>query len=93
MGEEKELASKHDGQKIQVELVPPAFIMQIAMVLGHGAKKYGANNWRKGLPWMRIYASTLRHLFAWAGGEDIDAESGMSHLNHAATNIMFLSTC
>lgn len=84
------LASKYDAGKVPVDLVPPVFIEEIAKVLGHGARKYGEWNWLGGLPWTRIYASTLRHLFAWFRGEDYDKESGMSHLAHAATNVMFL---
>lgn len=75
-----------------VELVDPSFILGVASVLTHGAKKYEPNNWRKGLPWTRIYASTLRHLLLWATGEDKDKDSGLSHLSHAATNLMFLIT-
>ena len=32
----------------------------------------------------------MRHLIAWSNGEDNDKESGLSHLGHAACNIMFL---
>jgi len=84
------IADKHDVDKPRVELVDPGFILEVAKVLAHGAEKYGADNWRKGLPWMRTYASVLRHMFLWAKGEDCDQESGISHLAHAACNIMFL---
>lgn len=85
-------ASKHDDKdKAPVELVPPQFIGELAKVLGHGAEKYGRWNWTKGLAWSRIYASTLRHLFLWYCGQDRDSESGLPHLSHAATNIMFLT--
>ena len=48
-----------------------------------GAEKYGAWNWRID----KIRASTykgaiFRHAKAWAEGEDIDPESGKSHLYH-----------
>ena len=87
--EVKELATKHDGVgKSRVDLVNPEFITEIGYVLEYGANKYGENNWRKGFKWMRIYASTLRHLFAWAMDEDTDEESGFTHLSHAAANII-----
>lgn len=89
MGEQ---ATKHDTEKVPVELVPASFIEGISMVLAHGAKKYARNNWTKGLPWTRILGSTLRHIYAWARKEDLDPESGLPHLAHAATNIMFLMT-
>jgi hypothetical protein len=48
-----------------------------------GADKYGKFNWREA----EILASTykgamLRHLRAWCEGEDVDPESGVSHLYH-----------
>jgi len=48
-----------------------------------GADKYGIRNWLKD----HIKASTyegaiLRHFKAWAEGEDVDPESGVSHLYH-----------
>jgi len=85
-------ADKNDSEKIPVELVPASFIEDIAKVLSHGAKKYERNNWTKGLPWTRIYGATLRHLYAWAKGEDNDPESGEPHLIHAVCNLLFLST-
>ncbi len=87
---EESRADKHDSGKARVELVHPVLLVDVALVLEHGAKKYGDWNWTKGLPWMRIYASTLRHLLSWALGEDLDGESGLPHLSHAAANIMFL---
>jgi hypothetical protein len=54
-----------------------------ALVHKSGADKYGKFNWRKD----KILASTykgamLRHLRSWCEGEDIDPESGVSHLYH-----------
>jgi len=54
-----------------------------ARVHQSGAIKYGICNWRED----NILASTykgamLRHLRAWIEGEDIDPESGESHLYH-----------
>jgi hypothetical protein len=86
----KEQADKNDEGKIMVQLIPPQFIEDIGKVLTHGANKYAPNNWRKGLPWMKTYGAVLRHIFLWAKGEDIDKESGLPHLAHAATNICFL---
>ena len=54
-----------------------------ARVLKGGADKYGERNWLND----PIKASTyegaiLRHLLAWAQGEDLDPDSGLSHLYH-----------
>ena len=83
-------ANKKDKGKPRVELIPPEIIEEIGYVLAFGADKYGEHNWRKGLKWTRIYASVLRHLLAWAKGEKYDKESGLPHLNHAITNLIFL---
>lgn len=85
-----ELANKNDSEKNRVELVPSTFIEEVAQVMTYGAKKYEANNWRKGLPWMRTYGAALRHMYAWARGETQDPESGFNHLAHAVCNLMFL---
>lgn len=83
-------AKKADRQKNRVDLLPTVPLEAIAEVLTFGATKYGDNNWRVGMSWMRLYGSTLRHLFAWARGETNDPESGLNHLAHAACNVLFL---
>ncbi len=85
-----DVAPKFDGWKPRVDLVVPAFIMALGRVLAFGAKKYGAWTWSKGKLWSQDYGAALRHLLAWAEGEDLDPESGEPHLAHAATDIMLL---
>lgn len=82
--------TKHDAGKPMCELLSSQALVGTATVLTFGAKKYSAHNWRLGIVWSRLIGSTLRHLFAFAGGEDLDPESGLPHIDHAATNIMFL---
>lgn len=82
--------TKHDQDKLPLELLPIEPIEEIAEVLKFGAVKYEAWNWTKGFLWMRLYGATLRHLFAWARGEDNDPESGKSHLAHAGCMLLFL---
>jgi hypothetical protein len=82
---------KYDGGKSRVDLIPPEPLLDIGYVLGHGAEKYGENNWQLVAGGEnRYYAALLRHLFAWRQGEMIDPESGLSHLSHVATNTLFL---
>ena len=86
---------KFDEGKAPLGLIPPEVLFDIAKVFGFGAQKYGVNNWRtdsKNTSWIRTYSSIQRHLNAWLSGEDIDPESGQSHLAHAATQIMILMT-
>lgn len=86
----KEEVKKYDSGKPMVQLVESWFILEVAKVMTFGAKKYGENNWKgMGGDPMRTYGSTMRHLLAYHGGEIDDPESGLPHLAHAATEIMF----
>lgn len=100
MKEHKSL--RYNEGKLRIDLLPPYAIGEIAKVFTYGANKYtthnedgsikerGDNNWKKGQPWMGIIASTKRHLEAFTSGEDFDKESCLSHIAHAATNLIFL---
>lgn len=81
---------KHDESKRRMDLVPTSLMSGVARILEFGAKKYGDNNWRQGLKWSRVYAALQRHLADFWEGNDLDSESGLPHLYHAACNIAFL---
>jgi len=81
---------KNDQGKPMLGLVPRTLIWAVGSILTSGAVKYGKNNWRGGLLWSRPYDALLRHLTAWWDGEDKDAETGKSHLHHAACELAFL---
>lgn len=81
---------KADKGKPRVDLIPHEFILETAEVLGKGAEKYGADNWQAGAEWSRYFAAMQRHLWAWKSGEDLDLETGKSHLAHAACCLAFL---
>ena len=52
-------------------------------MLAHGAAKYGRRNWRLSSILATTYVGAIRrHLNAWADGEDLDPDSGKSHLAH-----------
>lgn len=82
---------KDDKEKNRLDLIEPEFIEGVGKVLTFGANKYEPNNWQKVEDAEdRYYAAALRHLIAWRKGEKLDPESGLSHLDHVACNIMFL---
>jgi len=83
---------KYDQGKLQLDLIPRAALDQIAKVLGFGKEKYAAHNWRKGIVYSRLIAAALRHITAYNDGEDLDPESGLSHVAHALCCLSFLST-
>lgn len=89
---ETNVGLKHDVGKPNLALVPPGPLLALTRVLDFGAAKYGPWNWRKGIEWSRVYAAVQRHLLAWWGGEDLDPESGHSHLAHALCGLVFLLT-
>lgn len=82
---------KDDQEKNRLDLIEPEFIEGVGKVLTFGADKYEPNNWQKVEDAKdRYYAAAMRHLMAWRKGEREDPESGLSHLDHVACNIMFL---
>lgn len=83
-------ANKFDDNKLRYDLLPVGPLADIARVFTHGAKKYGDNNWRIGKRWGAMIAATERHMQAFKTGEDMDGDSGLPHLAHAAVEIMFL---
>ena len=85
-------AVKADDNKPPMGLLPWPALVDVAKVLGFGAKKYDVHNWRKGMQWSRMYDAALRHLTAFIEGEDTDPESGLPHLAHCSCCILFLAT-
>lgn len=73
------------SMKVDLDLIPGPAEVQCALALTDGAVKYGPYNWREqGKPVQaRVYTSAARrHLKKWFDGEDVDPESGASHLGH-----------
>lgn len=71
-------------RKPPLHLIPPAAEIAEAVVMGLGAAKYGAYNWRTAKVKATIYvAAAKRHIAQWLDGADDDPESGVSHLAHA----------
>lgn len=83
-------AKKFDSEKPRVDLLPTRALLETSKVLAFGAEKYGENNWREGFKWSRLIGALLRHTFAFMRGEDVDEETGLSHMAHAACCVLFL---
>jgi len=83
-------AQKFDGGKSPLSLIPRSALMAEADVLAFGAKKYARHNWRAGMDYSRLIDAALRHLLAFNDGEDVDPETGLSHLAHARCCLAFL---
>jgi hypothetical protein len=81
---------KNDEGKVRMDLLPRMLLEGTATVLTFGAGKYGDHNWRSGLAYSRVYAALQRHLVDWWDGEELDKETGKSHLWHASCCLAFL---
>lgn len=83
-------AAKDLTNKPDLSLVSYHFKCAIARVMMLGEKKYGRWNYRKGHEVHLILAAIERHLGKFAEGEDLDDESGESHLAHIAADCMMI---
>jgi len=72
------------SNKLPYHLCPTTFIAGVGMAFLEGCLKYGRSNFRAvGVRASIYYDACLRHLIAWFEGEDIDPESGLSHIYKA----------
>lgn len=83
--------TKHDQNKLRMDLIDAKAMEGLAAVLTFGAQKYAAHNWRNGISYSRVLAALLRHISAIQRGEYIDPESGLPHIDHVGCCWMFLS--
>lgn len=86
----KKGAVKADANKPPTHLLSNIAAKRTARVMGFGAQKYAEHNWRKGMKWSRLLRAARDHISDFIDGEDLDPESGLCHLDHAACCIMFL---
>jgi len=61
-----------------------------ALAMEYGIKKYGRNNWKKGMEWSRLIDAAQRHVLDIIKGEKTDKDSGNPHLAHALASIHML---
>jgi hypothetical protein len=96
MTEERIVDPKTGGMKGQkderFDLIPWRALAELARVYGKGAKKYDDHNWLKGYRWSLSFGALMRHVALWAVGKDLDDETGLHHLAHAAWHCMTLMT-
>ena len=79
------------SQKATLQNISAVALLMEAEVMRGGSKKYGAYNWcEHPMRASTYHDAILRHFFAWWTGEDIDPESGLSHMAHlrACTGIL-----
>ena len=84
--------AKADAGKPRLTLVPTGIIWAIGQVREYGTAKYhnDPGNWKRVEP-ERYRDAMYRHLLAYIKDPaSVDAESGLPHLWHLATNAAFL---
>lgn len=83
-------ASHKSEGKPAINIIDPGFLIDIAKVMSMGEAKYGKANWMGGGSYESWVASALRHIEAFNRGENLDQESGLPHLAHAAVNCLMI---
>lgn len=86
-----------DEGKARWDLLPYDGLEEVVKVLMFGSRKYGDDNWTKGISYRRTFSCVLRHMWKWFmskvyGTSGLDEESGLSHLAHACTDVLMLVT-
>jgi hypothetical protein len=71
-------------KQAQLGAIDPSALLEVAKVAGFGAEKYDRYNFLRGYPWSLSFDAMQRHALAYWGGEDLDPESGISHMAHVA---------
>jgi hypothetical protein len=68
-------------RKAGMSCIPAEVLLELGVAMQEGAIKYGRHNYRvAGVRASVYYDAAMRHLMAWWEGEDIDPDSGLSHL-------------
>jgi hypothetical protein len=77
--------------KAPMSTLPANVLMEVGVAMLEGAAKYGRHNYRAvGVRASVYYDALMRHMMAWWEGEDIDADSGLSHITKAIATLMVL---
>lgn len=78
-------------KKAPMSCVPACVLAEIGVGMLDGAVKYGEFNHREaGVRSSVYYDATMRHLFSFWEGEDLDPDSGLSHITKAITSLVVL---
>ena len=77
--------------KVPMSCLPAPVIAEVGVGMLEGALKYGRHNYRViGVRYSVYYDAAMRHLMAAWEGEDIDPDSGLSHISKAIATLVVL---
>lgn len=78
-------------RKVPMSVVPSGPLLEVALGMLEGARKYGRHNYRvAGIRASVYYDAAMRHLMSWWEGEDTDPDSGLSHITKAICTLVVL---
>lgn len=78
-------------RKAPLSVVPMGVVAELGAAMLEGASKYGRHNYRAvGVRASVYFDATMRHLIDWWEGQDIDPDSGMSHITKAIASLAVL---
>lgn len=81
---------KHDQGKPKLSMVPTELLVGAARAFEFGATKYGRDNYKLGMDWTKVLDALERHTRAFVDKKDLDEESKLCHLYHAAACVGML---
>lgn len=77
--------------KAPMSTVSAPVMMEVGLAMMEGARKYGRHNYRvAGVRGSVYYDAVMRHMMAWWEGEDVDPDSGLSHITKAIASLVVL---
>lgn len=77
--------------KPPLSTVPMPVMFEVGLGMLEGAVKYGRHNYRAiGVRASIYYDATIRHLAQWWEGDDMDPDSGLSHVTKAIASLVVL---
>lgn len=78
-------------KKAPISYVPAPVLMEVGIAMMEGGIKYGPHNFRETkIDASDYYNAAIRHLMQWWEGEDIDPDSGLSHITKAIASLVVL---
>jgi hypothetical protein len=79
------------AMKAKMSTVPAGVMLDVGLALLEGAVKYGRHNYRGvGVRASIYYDAAMGHLMDWWEGDDVDEESGLSHVTKAIASLVVL---
>lgn len=80
------------SKKFPLSYIPLRVLCRVGLAMLEGGLKYGRFNYRAAGVRASVYFDAVvgRHLMSWWEGEDIDADSNLSHIDKAIAGLMVM---